>query len=250
MHPKWFASTLVKFHITQEEVSTRCTNRSIFKFSKYKQSLTCIFHSHVCNFLYYSLVIWTSLLYVSWEWWNWNTSISTIIESFTVRLSLLTTELFKKLLSISSLIYLWKSYYHYPPLPTNSICFLAIIFSLSLITNGAESCLIFFSSILFLSCFYFPLHIDLKISQRNQFIKKLFECFSQHTGFHLGVSLNSSSHSYSPNWILLPAQNTRKLFKIIILKVWYPVLWSVKPIWMMFSLQLAMVTGEISVCCN
>lgn len=125
---------------------------------------------------------------------------------------------------------LGKFHYHYFLLLTNSICFLAITFSLSFITNGAESCLIFSPSILFLSCFYSLLCIDLKISQRKQFIKKLFECFSQHTSFHLGVSLDSSSHS--PNWLFLLAWNTRKPSKIIFLKVWYPLLWSIKLICM------------------
>lgn len=77
----------------------------------------------------------------------------------------------------------------------------------------------FFPSILFLSCFYFPLHIDLKISQRNQFIKKLFECLSQHTGFHSGISSDSLFHSNSPSWISFLIWNTRKRFKTIFLKV-------------------------------
>ena len=157
---------------------------------------------------------------------------------------------FKKLLSTSSLIYLWKFHYHYLFLLTNSVCSLAIIFSLSVITNGAESCLIFFPSILFLSCFYFPLHIDLKISQKNQFIKKLFECFSQHTGFHSGISSDSSSHSNSPSCISFLMWNTRKLFKSIFLKVWYPMLWSVESICMIVVLQLAMEPGETVACYN
>lgn len=157
---------------------------------------------------------------------------------------------FKKLLSTSSLIYLWKFHYHYLSLLTNSVSSLAIIFSLSVITNGAESCLIFFH--LFYSCHAFtsPLHIDLKISQRNQFIKKLFECLSQHTGFHSGISSDSLFHSNSPSWISFLIWNTRKLFKIIFLKVWYPMFWSVESICTIVSLQLAMELEEILTCYN
>lgn len=157
---------------------------------------------------------------------------------------------FKKVLSTSSLRYLWKFHYHYFLLLTNSIYFLAIISSLSVITNGVESCLIFFH--LFYSCHAFisPLHIDLKICQRNQFVKNLLECFSQHTGFHLGVSLDSSSHSYSPSWILPLAQSARRPFNIIFPKVSHPLLGSVKLICVIVLLQLAMVAGQVLACNN
>lgn len=130
---------------------------------------------------------------------------------------------------------------------TKSVCFSAIIFALSVITNGTESCLIFFLSIIFLSCFYFPIHTGFKISQRNWFIKKLFECFSQHTGFHFGITSDSSSQFCSPNQFFL---HRRNVFKTIFLKVWYAMLRSVRPICMTVSFKLAMVTEELLACYN
>lgn len=134
-------------------MGTRCADRVKLKFSKHERSVIWIFRSHFlqCSSLSTRRLTFPSCLGIRTKF---NISVLALFESFVVCPSLLITELKKKtFICFFPDIFAKKSHYHYVLVLTNSICFLAIIFSLSVITNGAESCVIFFH--LFYSCHAF-----------------------------------------------------------------------------------------------